>query len=204
MNEVTVPAIHEEILTDVTDVTEAVVPEIDEPLPLAADSAPDQEMTKPAESISGPDEAPCEEPDKEPEADLPVLPTAEELHAELARLRAELEETKSLHARMAAELGEFHTLFPEVNLSALPESIWEQVKSGIPLAASYALYEKKCILHREHAAKVNLRNAKKTPGAAGKDTPAEYFSPDEVRAMSQSEVRNNYQKILESMKKWNS
>lgn len=133
----------------------------------------------------------------------PPLPSREELCTELARLRAELEETKALHARMASEYDEFHALFPEVNANEIPDGIWEQVKNGVPLAASYALYEKKCALRRQHAEEINLHNAKHTPGAAGKNTPAEYFSPDEVRRMSQSEVRSNYQKILESMKKWN-
>ena len=148
-------------------------------------------------------EAPASETVSE-ENDLPAPPSREELCTEIERLRAELEETKSLHARMANELGEFHALFPDVNTASIPESIWEQVKNGIPLAASYALYEKKCNLRRQHAEEINLHNAKHTPGAAGKNTPAEYFSPDEVRRMSQSEVRSNYQKIMESVKTWNS
>ncbi len=131
-------------------------------------------------------------------------PSADDLRAELDRLREELAETRRIHERMAAEIGEFQALFPEANVSCLPESIWEQVRHGIPLAASYALYEKKCMMQKERAAAVNLRNAQKTPGAAGVGTPSEYFSPDDVRAMSQSEVRSNYQKILDSMKTWNS
>lgn len=31
----------------------------------------------------------------------------------------------------------------------------------------------------------------------------DYFTPEEVRKMSQAEVRENYQKILNSMKFWN-
>lgn len=135
---------------------------------------------------------------------VPEIPDTDALLAEISRLRTELETAQALHARMADELGEFHTLFPEVTTAAIPESIWEQVRRGVPLAASYALYEKKCALRREHAEAVNLKNAQKTPGFAGKNTPSEYFSPDEVRAMSQSEVHVNYPKILESMKKWNS
>ena len=131
-------------------------------------------------------------------------PSVSELRAELDRLREELAETRRVHERMATEIGEFQALFPEANVSCLPESIWEQVRHGIPLAASYALYEKKCMMQKERAATVNLRNAQKTPGAAGVGTPSEYFSPDDVRAMSQSEVRSNYQKILESMKTWHS
>ena len=136
------------------------------------------------------------------EEETAPLPSIDELRDEIVRLRTELTQTQELHARMASELGEFHALFPEVNTAAIPESIWEQVKNGIPLAASYALYEKKCALHREHAQKINLQNAKKAPGAAGKNTASEYFTSDDVRKMSQAEVRSNYQKILESMKTW--
>ena len=32
---------------------------------------------------------------------------------------------------------------------------------------------------------------------------ADYFTPEEVRKMSQAEVRENYQKIINSMKFWN-
>ena len=174
----TPPAIEEETVTEVT------VPEADTEMQKTEEDAPTEDIS-------------AEDP-------VDTLLASHELRAELDRLRAELEQTKALHARMAEEIGEFHAIFPEIHPSALPESVWEQVKNGVPLAASYALYEKKCILAREHAEKINLRNAQKTPGAAGKNTPSEYFSPDEVRAMSQSEVRANYQKIRESMKKWNS
>ena len=161
-----------------------------------------------AENVLLPAEEPeilLETPNEEEELDeknLP-LPSTEELQNELTSLRQELEQTKALHARMACEIGEFHALFPDVNTQSLPESVWEQVKNGIPLAASYALYEKKCEMQRRHADQINLQNAQRTPGSAGKHTPAEYFSPDEVRQMSQSEVSSNYQKILDSMKKWN-
>ena len=165
------------------------------------------------ETVSAPTDLPSEEETEEvtevheeeaasAEEDTTPLPSIDELRDEIVRLRTELTQTQELHARMASELGEFHALFPEVNTAAIPESIWEQVKNGIPLAASYALYEKKCALHREHAEKINLRNAKKTPGSAGKHTASEYFTSDEVRQMSQAEVRSNYQKILESMKTW--
>ena len=50
---------------------------------------------------------------------------------------------------------------------------------------------------------VNRANAMNSSGSIGNKTGAEFFTPDEVRAMSQSEVRANYQRIIESMKKWN-
>lgn len=148
-----------------------------------------------------------------PEEDFPaeagdereaLLKSMENLSSEILRLKAELEEAKNLNERISEELGEFHSLFPETDIAALPESVWEQVKSGVPLVASYALYEKKREAERRHAERINSQNAARSSGAAGKDTPSEYFSPDEVRAMSAAEVRHNYQKILNSMKKWKS
>lgn len=128
----------------------------------------------------------------------------ESLREELANLREELAKTRALHARMDGELAEFCNLFPEISPTSLPDSIWEEVKRGIPLAASYALYEKKCVAEKARAEEINLQNAQKSPGAAGKDTAAEYFTPDDVRAMSRAEVHYHYQKIMDSMKKWNS
>ena len=190
MSDIDMTLYEEEMTPDTEACTEAIAVEAEE-VPEA--TLPDDDG-----------ERPCADTDENNEAPPLPSPELEELQVELARLRSELEQTRTIHARMAAELGEFQALFPEINVSSLPESIWEQVKSGIPLAASYALYEKKCNLERAHAAKINSQNAKMTPGAAGKDTSAEYFSPDEVRIMSQAEVRKYYQKIRESMKKWNS
>ena len=34
------------------------------------------------------------------------------------------------------------------------------------------------------------------------ETPKKHFTPEEVRKMSQSEVRDNYEAILQSMKTW--
>lgn len=119
----------------------------------------------------------------------------EALKNEVARLRAELEGTRAL----ADEMSEFHALYPDTPLDTLPDEVRASMGNGIPLAAAYALYEKK----RAAAQEVNRRNALLSCGTAGKNTPSEYFSPDEVRSMSQSDVRANYKKIIESMKKWN-
>lgn len=139
--------------------------------------------------------------------DTDALPKPEEerilaLKQEIQALKLALQEAESLNQRISEELGEFHLLFPETEIQALPESVWEQVKNGIPLSAAYALYEKKRVAAEMRATRVNLQNAAMSSGSAGKNTSSEYFSPDEVRSMSQEEVRRHYTKILESMKKW--
>ena len=87
-------------------------------------------------------------------------------------------------------------------IEELPDEVWESVRAGAPLAASYALYERKKAAKAKRVAEINQKNASRSPGAAGTDTASEYFTPDEVRRMSRAEVHANYSKIKESMKKW--
>ena len=55
---------------------------------------------------------------------------------------------------------------------------------------------------RVKADEINRRNAARSAGRAGTNASPEYYSPEEVRAMSAHEVRENYQKIRASMKRW--
>ena len=117
--------------------------------------------------------------------------------------KALAEKEKSLAAvsaqqeKYAAEFAAFRKEFPEVALGKVTDEVWEDVKRGVPLAAAYALAE-----HR----------AAKKAGANGCErgvwhslsggTDEGLFSPSEVRAMTQCEVRRHYDRILESMKRW--
>ena len=127
----------------------------------------------------------------------------ESMREELCRLRAELEEKKSSLERLGKEISEFSELFPNEPLTALPDSVWESVRGGIPLAAAYALYRRKTELRIEKANATNRKNSEMSTGAIGRDTTESFYTPDEVRAMSRSEIKKNYSKILDSMKKWN-
>ena len=143
----------------------------------------------------------------EEEETVEVEPSEEDelaaLREELCRLRAELEEKKSSLERLGKEISEFSELFPNEPLTALPDSVWESVRSGIPLAAAYALYRRKTELRIEKANATNRKNSEMSTGAIGRDTTENFYTPDEVRAMSRSEIKKNYSKILDSMKKWN-
>ena len=55
---------------------------------------------------------------------------------------------------------------------------------------------------RVQAEAVNRKNAERSAGHTGRGTAPEYYTPDEVRAMSAGEVRENYEKIRASMKQW--
>lgn len=125
----------------------------------------------------------------------------EQLRSELNRLRTEIAARDADWKRMGQECEEFRELYPEVALSALPDAVWADVRRGIPIAAAYALNERKQALTAQKAATYNQSNALRSSGALS-PTESDYFSPEAVRAMTQKEVRANYQKIMRSMQKW--
>lgn len=127
------------------------------------------------------------------------------LHEQICTLKqriTELEAERDNKERLLSEIGEFSSLFPHVDLDLIPEQVWESVKKGTSLPASYALYEKRILAEEARIRSINESNASRSAGIAGINTANEYFSPDEVRKMSPSEVHANYSKIKESMKKW--
>ena len=107
-----------------------------------------------------------------------------------------------LYGRLSKECEEFSELYPSIPVTAIPDSIWQSFKSGVPLAAAYALYEKKEAVAREKASSINEKNKNLSSGSLSKGKSEEYFTPSEVRAMSAAEVKANYSKILTSMSKW--
>lgn len=129
--------------------------------------------------------------------------TLEDLRAEVERLRLALEDKQRENERVLEEIGEFTELFPKKSLESVPEEVWDKVKSGVPLAAAYALYEKKAEAQAAFTEEVNRKNAERSSGAVGREVGSIYYSPSEVRKMSAAEVKKNYAIIIESMKKWN-
>jgi hypothetical protein len=80
--------------------------------------------------------------------------------------------------------------------------VQEAVASGTPLAAAYALSERRHQLEQAQAAQINHTNRMRSSGAL-RSTENLEFSPAEVRAMTPEEVRENLPKIMRSMQKWN-
>ncbi len=192
MNEDILTEITEQQLPDNThaDVSEEISESHVENTEEAEESASEESMVEKApEESAAKGEAPSSE--------------TEQLLAQISSLRRELEEKNAAHERMSREISEFSELFPERSITSLPDSVWESVKSGIPLAAAYALYERRAQLLAAQAEAVNEKNSTASTGPIGKDSDIGFFTPDEVRAMSRQEVRQNYSKILDSMKKWN-
>lgn len=125
------------------------------------------------------------------------------LRAEIAVLKEALSKKSAEADMIKGQLGEFSALFPNVSPEDIPEEVWESVAVGGSLAAAYALYHRKEQLRRNRVRELNDKNAELSTGKVGVDSAKEYFTPSDVRAMSRSEVRANYSKILNSMKKWN-
>ena len=152
-------------------------------------------------AVSGSDSDPdCQSTDDPPEADGLEL-----LRSELSEVRRLLEERDKHLARLERlerEYTEFAILYPEVSLASIPPDVQEAVASGTPLAAAYALSERRRQLEQAQAAQINHTNRMRSSGAL-RSTENLEFSPAEVRAMTPEEVRENLPKIMRSMQKWN-
>jgi outer membrane protease len=103
---------------------------------------------------------------------------------------------------MNSECAEFNLLYPSISISSLPDSIWESVKKGVPIAAAYALEERRAAVADMKAQSVNAANRQLSSGSIDAPATEEFYTPDEVRAMSPLQVRENYSKIISSMSKW--
>lgn len=125
----------------------------------------------------------------------------ESLLSELEALRSRLETAERTAREISAGWREFTELYPEADISTLPDTFNSAIENGIPPAAAYALEmrRKEVRLARMKAADQRAREL-----SAGKLDPADdtLYSPEEVRAMPPSEVRKNIEKIRRSMKSW--
>ena len=131
----------------------------------------------------------------------PALDRMEALERELAELKNALLRQTAEEIRMERECDEFSQLYPNTPLESLPDSVWSDVRRGIPIAAAYALAERRKLCDRQLADQINAQNQMRSAGSLN-GTQDNYFSPAEVREMSPAEVRKNYQKIMQSMPKW--
>ena len=134
------------------------------------------------------------------------LPSIDELNQTIASLKSELEAYKNAAAEqeaIAKQINEFSELFPDVSVRSIPDEVWDSVKQGNSLAAEYSVYERRITEAARRIELINQKNAEKAAGVAGKNLTQEFFSADDVRKMSPSEVRANYAKIRRSMEKWN-
>lgn len=132
--------------------------------------------------------------------------SADEFKKTIAALQIELEAYKAAAAQqeaIARQLAEFSELFPDISVRSIPDQVWDDVKQGNSLAAAYSVYERRITEAARRIESINAKNAQKSAGAVGKNMAQEFFSAEDVRRMSPSEVRANYAKIRRSMEKWN-
>ena len=182
--------------------------EATDPVSLACES-----VVEPTADVQLPEEVPVEDadllpameedPDPPSSAPLedPTLARMQALESELADLKKELLEKKAEADRIENEYDELLSLYPNASLSDMPDCVWQDVKRGMPIAAAYALAERRAFLLREKAVQSNLENKSRSSGSVS-GTESDYYTPGEVRMMSAAEVRSNYSKIINSMKKW--
>ncbi len=124
------------------------------------------------------------------------------LRARNEELEKALEERKRISERLDGEISEFSEMFPDVPLSEIPDEIWNEVKKGLPLSASYARHERKRTLSQKKADEANKNAIEKSSGSVT-GTSDHYFTADQVKKMSAAEVKKNYSHIINSMKHWN-
>ena len=136
----------------------------------------------------------------------PELNELTTLKAEIENLRAQLktrEDEERAIARIHNELAEFEEYFPEVELSSIPDDVWEKVKGGTSLSASYSLFKRKEELKNKKICDINEKNRKMSAGSIVGGDGEKFVSPAEVKRMTPAQVKVNYDRIVESMRHWN-
>lgn len=136
----------------------------------------------------------------------------ESLRAECDRLRSLVRGYEAETARRE-ELDEFASLYPDVELTSLPDEVRE---SKLPLAAAWALWERRHVhMHVQTQMQMHMQSAgKETNGgiaaavSASEGLGSPPLSPSgqprlytvgEIRAMSPREVRSRFPAILRSL-----
>ena len=128
----------------------------------------------------------------------------EDLEAELAQSRAEIQRLSSVIRQRELsdrEAADFAELFPTLNRSEIPDFVREQAKSeGIPLIAAYAVYARRLEIAGARIQETANRSAKFSAGpVSGSSEEGDFFTLDQIRAMSPKEIRRNYKTIMKSL-----
>lgn len=142
----------------------------------------------------------------EPEEEFKEPDEVSLLKAELENLKTELklrDEKEHINSRMMAELEEFQDYFPEIDVHQIPSEVWEKVKSGASLSASFALNLRKKEIERKKVSDFNEKNRRMSAGSLLQGEGEKYYSPSEVKKMTPAQVRSHYDEIIESMRHWN-
>ncbi len=138
-----------------------------------------------------PEEIPAEE----------LVPEEPDLRAEIEDLRARLENAERAAREITEGWREFTELYPDADISSLPDSFNAALQRGIPPAAAYALELRRREVSSRRIAEAD-RKARELSSGRIDEAEDSLYSPAEVRAMKPAEVRKNIEKIRRSMKSW--
>ena len=109
---------------------------------------------------------------------------------------------KRVKKNLEEEIKKLFELFPDFDVESIPDEIFDKCEDGSRLAAEYALWylteEKK----KGEQQKKEEENMKSAPPNVKDSSEPTYFTPEQVRAMSEEEIRKNYKTIMNSMEKW--
>lgn|GEM_PF-1121563 len=102
------------------------------------------------------------------------------------------------------DVSRLREIFPSLGRDDIPDEVWDRVEKGESLSGAYALWFLSGIKKKAQIDLVNSEVSKKAPPRMRHDGgDGDYFSPEEVKSMTQAQVRKNYDAILRSMDKWN-
>jgi hypothetical protein len=124
---------------------------------------------------------------------------------------AESENEKAERERVNADFQAFVETFPDAKNEDIPQAVWDEVNKGKSLVDAYTKYENQTLKQKlaevEQAKQIEQQNQENAASSTGSLTgkagekPA-FFTPDQVKAMSQTDVDKNWNAIMESQKKW--
>lgn len=98
------------------------------------------------------------------------------------------------------QLAEFVKRYPDVKADDIPEKVWLDVADGIPLVYAYAY--RVSSVEEDPSEKVNAENELRKLKVNNDKTRSPAYTEAEVGKMSASDVKGNFNKIINSMKKW--
>ena len=105
-------------------------------------------------------------------------------------------------AKLAEDVKRFRQLFPDVKSEGIPESVWKDMSSGIPLPYAYALYLAASQGDKSYAESVNAKNSGMAPPPVTPNEEEGELTMEQVEAMSPEAIKKSFPKILRSLGKW--
>lgn len=127
------------------------------------------------------------------------------LRKEVASLREMMEKSiaREQEKNVAGQqLEDLYRYCPELRESGLPQKVREDIEAGIPPVAAYALALRRATAERQAISALNEKNRELSSGGLSQGSGEDFFTADEVKAMNAGQVRQNYDKIMASMKHW--